>query len=164
MLADHEHQWVISSGGFAESGSPTPAVRRRVKTASYRRLRVHASRICNDSPRCPLGRTQASVRSHLDNGAMNTIIIESCNTRWIFDTERRRFLRVLKGSDVGPHQVTTTWRPYYGLETNPDSESFVVWLNPDRTRLLRSWRHTGDCSECGGHATAELSLDELSRA
>ena len=37
----------------------------------------------------------------------------------------------------------------------------VVLLNPEGTRLLRSWRHVEHCPQCGGNQTAELSLDEL---
>jgi hypothetical protein len=45
-----------------------------------------------------------------------------------------------------------------------DSEAFTVLLNPERTRLIRSWRHTGDCPQCGGHGTAELSLEDIEAA
>jgi hypothetical protein len=92
---------------------------------------------------------------------MTPMIIESCHSSWIFDTECGRFCRVLKEADIGPHQVVTPWRPYYALDLDPNSESFVVALNPEGTRLLRSWRHTGDCGQCGGHVTAELSLDDI---
>jgi hypothetical protein len=30
--------------------------------------------------------------------------------------------------------------------------------------MIRSWRHTGDCKQCGGFATAELSLDDIAAA
>jgi hypothetical protein len=93
--------------------------------------------------------------------AMTPMIIESCHSSWIFDIERGRFRRVLKVADGGPRDVATPWSAYYGLELDPNSESFVVLLNPEGTRLLSSWRHTGDCVQCGGHATAELSLDEI---
>ena len=53
---------------------------------------------------------------------------------------------------------------YFGLEIDPISESFVVLLNPEGTRLLRSWRHVEQCPQCGGDQTAELSLDELKGA
>jgi hypothetical protein len=92
---------------------------------------------------------------------MTWMIIESCHSSWIFDAERGRFCRVLKEADVGPHPVVTPWRRYHELELDPFSESFVVTLNAEGTRLLRSWRHTGDCAQCGGHVTAELSLDEI---
>ena len=47
---------------------------------------------------------------------------------------------------------------------DPLSESFVVLLNPEGTRLLRSWRHVEHCPQCGGNQTAELSLAELRSA
>ena len=50
---------------------------------------------------------------------------------------------------------------YHALELDTRSESFTVLLNADGARRLCSWRHTHDCAECGGHETAELSLDEL---
>jgi hypothetical protein len=89
--------------------------------------------------------------------AVTPMIIASCHSSWIFDIDRGRFRRVLKVADVGPRDVATPWSPYYGLELDPNSESFVVLLNPEGTRLLSSWRHTGDCVQCGGHAMPPLS-------
>jgi hypothetical protein len=91
-------------------------------------------------------------------------ILESCHSTWIFDTDRRRFRRVLKGLAIDVHAATTAWRPYFELETDPVSESFVVLLNPEGSRLLRSWRHVEQCPQCGGNQTAELSIDELRSA
>jgi hypothetical protein len=91
------------------------------------------------------------------------IVIESCHSTWIIDMEHSRFRRLVKGSD---HHTTasTEWQPCYGVEIDPLSESFVVLLNPEGTRLLRSWRHVEHCSQCGGEATSELSLRELRSA
>jgi hypothetical protein len=88
-------------------------------------------------------------------------VLESCHSTWIFDTDKLRFRRILKGLALDAHAATTAWRPYYGLEIDPISESFVVLLNPEGTRLLRSWRHVEQCPQCGGNQTAELSLDAL---
>jgi hypothetical protein len=30
--------------------------------------------------------------------------------------------------------------------------------------MIRSWRHTGDCTQCGGHGTAEVSLEDIAAA
>lgn len=95
---------------------------------------------------------------------MEPFVIESCNSTWLFDVERTRYRRLLKGVDVGRHRPATEWRTYFGLEVDPRSESFVVLLNPEGTRLIRSWRHTEDCTQCGGAATAELSLEEIRAA
>ncbi len=89
------------------------------------------------------------------------LVFESCHSTWLFDTARRRFRRILKEPVAQSAPIATGWRPYYGLETTPGSESFTVLLNPEGTRLLRSWRHTGDCTQCDGTVTAELSLAEL---
>lgn len=92
------------------------------------------------------------------------LVLESCHSTWLFDTERMRFRRILKGLELDAHHASTAWRPYFGLELDPMSESFVVLLNPEGTRLLRSWRHVDHCPQCGGEATAELSIDELRSA
>ncbi len=96
-----------------------------------------------------------------NDGVVEPIVLESCHSTWLFDGDRMRFRAVLKGAGIGNRHVTTSWRPYYGLEIDPDSESFVVSLNPEGTRLLRSWRHTRDCEQCGGHVTSEISLDDV---
>jgi hypothetical protein len=91
---------------------------------------------------------------------MEPVVIESCHSTWVVDLEHSRFKRILKGFDTTT-QATTAWRDCYGLEIDPASESFVVLLNPEGTRLLRSWRHVEHCAQCGGEATSELSLSEL---
>jgi hypothetical protein len=104
------------------------------------------------------------ARKNRHDEEVDAFVLESCNSTWLFDTERMRFRRVLKGADVGRRPTTTEWRPYFGLDLDPVSESFVVLLNAEGTRLLRSWRHTHQCTQCGGQATAELVLDELRHA
>jgi hypothetical protein len=89
------------------------------------------------------------------------LVYESCNSTWVFDLDHMRFRRILKGIEAEDRAVVTGWRPYFGLEVEEHSEAFTVLLNPEGTRLLRSWRHTGDCEQCGGHVTAEMSLDDI---
>jgi hypothetical protein len=101
--------------------------------------------------------------SRHDEG-VDAFVLESCNSTWLFDTERMRFRRVLKGADVGRRPTTTEWRPYFRIDLDPRSESFVVVLNAEGTRLLRSWRHTHQCTQCGGQETVALSLDEIRAA
>ncbi len=95
---------------------------------------------------------------------MSTTVFESCNSTWVFDRVHMRFRRILKGIQVDQRTVFTEWRPYFGLEVADDSEAFTVLLNREGTRLIRSWRHTSDCAQCGGHVTAELSLDDIEAA
>ena len=93
---------------------------------------------------------------------MDVIILESCHSTWIFDREHEEFCRILKGVEVADRPVTTEW-PYWDLHVDPQTETFTVDLNAARTRQLRSWRHTRDCDQCGGHETAELSLEDIRR-
>jgi hypothetical protein len=93
-----------------------------------------------------------------------TTAIESCHSTWVFDSLRMRFRRVLKGAEVGGRPVATGWRPYYRLDAPPDSETFTVYLNLSCTRMIRSWRHGDDCTQCGEHRTGEISLEKLHSA
>ena len=107
---------------------------------------------------------RATKEMHSTAGEDRTVsvrVVESCHSSWVFDTGRGLFRRVLKGADVAAHRAATSWRPFYGLEMDEGSDSFVVYLNPEGTRLLRSWRHLpGACPSCG-EQTTELSLDDL---
>jgi hypothetical protein len=99
-----------------------------------------------------------------DTDAVSEILIESCHSTWIIDLERSRFRRVVRDGSLRSSPPSTDWQPCYGVEIDPLSESFVVLLNPEGTRLLRSWRHVEHCSQCGGEATSELSLKDLRSA
>ena len=95
---------------------------------------------------------------------MTPVVFESCHSTWVFDTEQMRFRRILRGIEVHDRAVVTEWRSYFGLEVSDDSEAFTVLLNPEGSRMIRSWRHTEDCRQCGGLATAEVSLDDIAAA
>ena len=95
---------------------------------------------------------------------VDRLVLESCHSSWVFDFEGMRFCRVLKGIEVEDHLVVTHWRPYYGLVLSEDSEAFTVHLNPEGTRLIRSWRHTEDCPQCAGQVTSELSRADIEAA
>lgn len=88
------------------------------------------------------------------------LIFESCNCTFVFDAAASRYRRILKVPSRS-WRAATPWSPYYRLDIDDGSESFVVWLDSSGHRLLRSWRHRGHCSQCGGEPTSELSGDEL---
>jgi hypothetical protein len=99
-----------------------------------------------------------------DHGCVvDTIVLESCHSTWIFDTEHKQYCRILKGIEVADRPVTTEWRPFWGLHLEPGIETFTIYLNAAHTRQIQSWRHTRDCAQCGGHETAELSIDDIRR-
>lgn len=88
---------------------------------------------------------------------MSIFTIESCHSTWVFDTEGQRFRRVLRGMGTGDPAVTE-WRPYYALEIDWESDSFLVALNPEGTRLLRSWQHEAGCEQCTDRRTGPVPL------
>jgi hypothetical protein len=91
----------------------------------------------------------------------DVLVIESCHSTWLFDTEGRRFRRVLKGLDLDVDEASTGWRPYYQLDLDSRSDSFMVIVDPTGARALRAWRHVAGCPHCAGDVTAELPLADL---
>ena len=99
------------------------------------------------------------------NQGVDYVTIDSCHSRWVFDTERMRFRRILKGLGSAERMPITEWRRYFALHLDPHSDSFVVMLNDTDTRMLRSWRHLDPvCLQCGESGTEELSLDDIAHA
>ena len=87
--------------------------------------------------------------------------IDSSHSIWLFDTERMRFRRLPKGADPAAPSLESDWEPYFALDIDPETGSFSVALNEDRTRLLRSWREERavDLNVTTELNTAELRLD-----
>ncbi|MHB8294127.1 MAG: hypothetical protein ACYDH5_05770 [Acidimicrobiales bacterium] len=83
-----------------------------------------------------------------------TVVVESCNTTWLFDTERMRFRRLPRGMNVDPGLPGCEWTPYRSLEFEDGTDAFVVSLNDEGTWLLRSWRHGQSCA-CAERGTPE---------
>jgi hypothetical protein len=96
---------------------------------------------------------------------MGYTTLDSCHSRWVFDSARHRFRRVPKGPGLEALMAMTEWRPYHELLIDTESDSFVVILNQAGTRMLRSWRHTeAVCAQCGATRTEELSVDDIAVA
>lgn len=92
--------------------------------------------------------------------AVPPLVVESCHSVWVFDTERRRFQRILRDGTTGVPPVTA-WRPYHDLRFEPGSDGFVVQLDEAGTRWLRSWRHLQDrCATCGAEPSTGLTAGE----
>jgi hypothetical protein len=108
-----------------------------------------------------------SNSEHQHNGGMELerpTTIESCHSTWIFDTDRMRFRRILKGTEVGGQPVATGWRDYSRLDAPPNAETFTVFLNESGSRMIRSWRHKTGCTQCGEQLTRAMSLESLRTA
>ena len=90
-------------------------------------------------------------------------VLESCHSLWIFEPERGRFRRVPRGTRLDMPSAENEWTPYYRLELDASSGAFSVGLNPDDTRVLRSWIHADPCRHCSSDQTGELSVEALRR-
>ena len=105
-------------------------------------------------------RREATARDSVKNAlpsrpAVRTMEpIVSCHSVWFFDTERMRFRRLPRDVKADTPALDHDWTPYYGLEIDVSSGAFLVSLNKEQTRFLRSWRHDSPCSHCGRSTSA----------
>ena len=91
----------------------------------------------------------------VEQAGMDLRVLHSCHSTWYFDPVRLRFQRVPHGLDAAPEGE---WAPYHRLEVDT-SGSFMLTLNEEDTRILRSWVHTEPCPHCRmGERTEELKL------
>jgi hypothetical protein len=91
-------------------------------------------------------------------------VIEACNSTWVFDAKAKRFRRVPKGTPLDLPTSAADWETYVKLEIDVDSDAFLVTLNEAGTRLLRSYKHSDPCAQCGpAEATVELSLEAIAK-
>lgn len=88
-----------------------------------------------------------------ESAGTQTLRLRSCHSLWIFDIEHRRFRRlpVEMPPDLGGG---ADWQPFVALEVDPETGSFRVMLNEERTRMFRSWLHDEPCGHCGAVDTA----------
>lgn len=94
-----------------------------------------------------------------ESAGTQTLRLRSCHSLWIFDVEHRRFRRL--PADVPPDLAGGgDSQPFVSLEVDPESGSFRVILNEERTRALRSWLHDEPCDHCraADALTAEIIL------
>src|SRR5260221_7692878 len=104
-----------------------------------------------------LGSTAVGTRV----GGANVVVIESCNSTWLFDHDKSRFRRVPRGSPIDLPAPDAEWQRFWRLEVDPETDAFLVSLNESGSRLLRSFRHTPPCQQCEPHGTVELSLEAI---
>ena len=94
-------------------------------------------------------------------GGSSLLVIESCNSTWLFDQDRSRFRRVPRGTAIDLPAPEAEWQRFWRLEVDPETDAFLVSLNESGSRLLRSFRHTPPCQQCEPHGTVELSLEAI---
>lgn len=85
--------------------------------------------------------------------------LASCHSLWLFDLHRMRFQRVPRGSRLDVPVSSSEWTPYHRVDIDPSTGVFVVSLDEQGTKLLRSRVHLDSCPH--HHAddrTGELAL------
>ena len=107
------------------------------------------------------GAGSSALAPTLRTGGSNLLVIESCNSTWLFDHEKSRFRRVPRGAPLDLPASDAEWQRYFRLEVDPDTDAFLVTLNESGSRLLRSFRHVMPCEQCEAPATTELSLEAI---
>jgi len=80
----------------------------------------------------------STARSELDRLNSAFLIIESRDSTWVFDEENHRFQRILR--DQGRNLEVSEWRSYDRLITDDTTDAFLVFLDKQGSRMLRSRR------------------------
>src|SRR2546423_9242441 len=88
-------------------------------------------------------------------------VLESCHSLWIFEPDRGRFRRVPRGTRLDMPSPENEWTAYYRLELDTSSGPFSVGLNPDDTRVLRSWLHVEPLRHCSADHPGQQSPEVL---
>lgn len=96
------------------------------------------------------------------------LFFESCNTSWCFDAVNHRFKRIprpLSRQATFSDFSIAAWEEYFELTFSQGSDEFTVMLNESGSKVLRSWRHSENCSHCfkdtATYSTEEISLSGL---
>lgn len=93
--------------------------------------------------------------------APDTLVADSCGFTWLFDLRRQRFRRVPRGASLTVPAAPGAWVAYHRLDLGGDSACIAVVLNPEGTRILRSWLHVEPCRHCRPGPSGKESLTEL---
>jgi hypothetical protein len=67
------------------------------------------------------------------------VTLPTSNSWWIFDDAHSRYRRIPR--DMNPEAIVLDgdWEPYSELEIDPDESAFTVFLNEDKTRIMRGY-------------------------
>lgn len=93
--------------------------------------------------------------------AVRFLVVDTCDSAWVFDEQNRRFRRLLKGIDA-IFTFATEWRSYDHLLIDGGSDRFLVYIDPSGRRVLRARRHVEEaCDECGDIGGLGMSQESL---
>lgn len=61
------------------------------------------------------------------------------NSWWIFDDAQSLYRRIPRDMDPDSFVLQNDWETYSGLEIDADSTAFTVFLNEEKTRIMRGY-------------------------
>ncbi|MFN8016171.1 MAG: hypothetical protein U0R17_06170 [Acidimicrobiia bacterium] len=67
------------------------------------------------------------------------ITIPTSNSWWIFDQELLRFRRIPRDMDPNSFVLNVDWEKYSDLEIDADDSAFTVFLNEEKTQIMRGY-------------------------
>lgn len=67
------------------------------------------------------------------------ITLPTSNSWWIFDDAHLRYRRIPREMNPEAFVLDGDWTPYSDLEIDADRSAFTVFLNEEKTRIMRGY-------------------------
>jgi len=67
------------------------------------------------------------------------IKIPTSSSWWIFDDDRSRFRKIPRDVNPDSFALDNDWQSYFELEVDAEGQGFTVYLNDEKTRLMRGY-------------------------
>lgn len=67
------------------------------------------------------------------------ITLPTSNSWWIFDDDHKRYRRIPRDMDPSAFVLDVDWDVYSDLEIDADHSAFSVFLNDEKTRIMRGY-------------------------
>lgn len=67
------------------------------------------------------------------------ITLPTSNSWWIFDDQHMRYRRIPRDMNPSAFVLDGDWEKYSDLEIDADQSAFTVFLNDEKTRIMRGY-------------------------
>jgi len=75
------------------------------------------------------------------------ITLPTSNSWWIFDDQHLRYRRIPRDMNPDAFVLDADWENYADLEIDADHSAFTVFLNEEKTRIMRGYIDQQDTDE-----------------
>lgn len=65
--------------------------------------------------------------------------IPTSNSWWVFDDTHLRYRRIPRDMNPNAFVLDGDWEPYTDLEIDADNSAFTLFLNEEKTRIMRGY-------------------------